>query len=197
MSASARSVQDLVDLVEGGGGAPCLLFWGHRRERDGSMGTGCLAAGWPAPFELHGVRFATVEHHLAWAKARLAGEPEMMDAALRASHPGVARSVGLDVPLAREVWQEQRWEIAVAAHAAKFEQNPAEGAYLDATAPQVLVGTDPADTVWGIGLLATDPAVHDPRTWRGQNLLGFTLMEVRDRRAVTGTARATGATSRN
>ena len=38
----------------------------------------------------------------------------------------------------------------------------------------------PYDTIWGIGLAAEDPRAKDPSQWRGQNLLGFALMEVRD-----------------
>jgi predicted NAD-dependent protein-ADP-ribosyltransferase YbiA (DUF1768 family) len=37
------------------------------------------------------------------------------------------------------------------------------------------------DRVWGIGLAATDQGAHDPRRWRGENLLGFALMQARNR----------------
>lgn len=37
----------------------------------------------------------------------------------------------------------------------------------------------PVDAVWGIGLAADDARARDPRSWRGQNLLGFALMEAR------------------
>nr|WP_281033311.1 NADAR domain-containing protein [Nocardia concava] len=37
----------------------------------------------------------------------------------------------------------------------------------------------PRDTIWGIGLGAENPAAADPSQWRGENLLGFALMEAR------------------
>ena len=37
------------------------------------------------------------------------------------------------------------------------------------------------DRVWGIGLAADDEAAEDPERWRGPNLLGFALMEARER----------------
>lgn len=35
------------------------------------------------------------------------------------------------------------------------------------------------DRIWGIGLLMRDERRFDMAQWRGQNLLGFSLMEVR------------------
>jgi predicted NAD-dependent protein-ADP-ribosyltransferase YbiA (DUF1768 family) len=35
--------------------------------------------------------------------------------------------------------------------------------------------------IWGVGKAATNPDVARPSAWRGLNLLGFALMEVRER----------------
>jgi predicted NAD-dependent protein-ADP-ribosyltransferase YbiA (DUF1768 family) len=37
------------------------------------------------------------------------------------------------------------------------------------------------DSVWGIGLATDEPSIENPLQWRGENLLGYALMEVRDR----------------
>ena len=37
------------------------------------------------------------------------------------------------------------------------------------------------DCIWGIGLFMADPDRFDITSWRGQNLLGYTLMMVRDK----------------
>ena len=39
----------------------------------------------------------------------------------------------------------------------------------------------PVDRIWGIGLAAEDARASQPEQWRGLNLLGYALMEVRDR----------------
>lgn len=38
----------------------------------------------------------------------------------------------------------------------------------------------PYDSIWGIALQGNSPETKDLLKWRGQNLLGFALMEVRD-----------------
>lgn len=38
----------------------------------------------------------------------------------------------------------------------------------------------PYDNIWGIRLSAGSPEAQEPQKWRGKNLLGFALMEVRD-----------------
>ena len=44
----------------------------------------------------------------------------------------------------------------------------------------LLVEASPYDNIWGIRLSASSSEAQDPMKWRGQNLLGFALMEVRD-----------------
>lgn len=53
--------------------------------------------------------------------------------------------------------------------------------YLLGTGERVLVEASPMDRVWGIGLATADERAADPARWRGLNLLGFALMETRDR----------------
>ena len=38
----------------------------------------------------------------------------------------------------------------------------------------------PVDPIWGIGLSAYDKEAHTKETWKGLNLLGKILTEVRD-----------------
>ena len=52
--------------------------------------------------------------------------------------------------------------------------------FLLSTGKRVLVETSPVDKVWGIGLAQDDDAATNPNLWKGENLLGFALMEVRE-----------------
>jgi ribA/ribD-fused uncharacterized protein len=63
--------------------------------------------------------------------------------------------------------------------AAKFGQHPALRDFLLGTGDRVLAEASPYDTVWGIGRSADEPEARHPARWRGLNLLGFALMDVR------------------
>ena len=62
---------------------------------------------------------------------------------------------------------------------AKF-QNSELKSKLKATGDAVLAEGAVRDCIWGIGLSMTDPKRLEMEKWRGQNLLGFSLMMVRD-----------------
>ena len=42
------------------------------------------------------------------------------------------------------------------------------------------VEASPYDTVWGVGLTEDDPLILNKKNWKGQNLLGIILTEVRN-----------------
>lgn len=79
------------------------------------------------------------------------------------------------------MWARERFGIVVEGSVHKFSSDQALLGYLLGTAGRVLVEASPLDRVWGIGLAADDPRAHDPARWRGDNLLGFALMEARER----------------
>ncbi|MEO3764409.1 NADAR family protein [Streptomyces sp. B8F3] len=157
-----------------------LYFWGHRPRREGVVDAACLSQWWPVEFEVDGVGYATAEHWMMAAKARLFGDEAAVARILATSHPGAAKAEGRKVRGFDEaVWQEHRFAAVVRGNLAKFGQHPALGAYLRGTGSRVLVEASPVDRVWGIGLAATDDGAEDPGAWRGLNLLGFALMDVR------------------
>lgn len=84
-------------------------------------------------------------------------------------------------PAHRQPNLTQRLEIVVAGNVAKFSQNPPMLETLLATGDKTLVEASPFDRIWGIGLRADDARVYDPTQWRGENLLGQALVEVRQR----------------
>ncbi|MEW2378792.1 NADAR family protein [Micromonospora sp. NPDC047812] len=178
---SPRSVAELVAAVHAGEKIRYLHFWGHRPQRDGSVGPGCLSQWWPAPFTDGERTYATAEHWMMWHKAMLFGDAPAADRILAAGHPQRAKSIGRQVRGFDQVtWEARRHDIVVAGSVAKFGQHDDLRAFLLGTGERVLVEASPLDRVWGIGLAADDPRADDPARWQGANLLGFALMAARD-----------------
>ncbi|CAM5660466.1 hypothetical protein SALBM217S_01487 [Streptomyces griseoloalbus] len=66
----------LIEAVRAGERVKYLHFWGHRPLPDGRIGPSCLSQWWPSPFTVDGVEYATAEHWMMAAKARLFGDAE-------------------------------------------------------------------------------------------------------------------------
>ena len=62
----------------------------------------------------------------------------------------------------------------------KFEQNEALKEFLVNTGDRILVEASLRDKIWGIGPEQNHTDAADLNKWRGLNLLGFALMEVRN-----------------
>ena len=174
------SIEELSHLLTTGQPVKYLYFWGHRPQRDGSVGPGCLSQWWPAPFTVDGQSFATAEHYMMWRKALLFGDPRSAELIVAAPHPQRAKAFGRQVSgFDQQTWERERSAIVVEGSVAKFGQHPRLRDFLLATGERVLVEASPTDRIWGIGLAADDERAADPGSWRGRNLLGFALMRAR------------------
>ncbi|MFH9007489.1 NADAR family protein [Streptomyces afghaniensis] len=172
----------LIGAVRAGARIKYLHFWGHRPRPDGRIGASCLSQWWPAPFTVDGVEYATAEHWMMAGKARLFEDAAAERAVLSAAHPAEAKKAGRLVRGFDEaIWERERFRIVVEGSVHKFGAHPELREFLLGTGDRVLVEASPVDRVWGIGLSADDEAAADPERWRGPNLLGFALMEARDR----------------
>ncbi|OAR22415.1 hypothetical protein A8W25_22465 [Streptomyces sp. ERV7] len=177
-----EKIDNLIAQVKDGERVEFLHFWGHAPRRDGTLGPSCFSQWWPSPFTVDGVEYATAEHWMMASKARLFADPEAERAALTASTPAEAKNAGRLVRgFDEEVWRRERYGIVVTGSVHKFGGSTALRTYLLSTGTRVLVEASPLDRIWGIGLAADAPEASDPANWRGQNLLGFALMETRER----------------
>ncbi len=176
------SREALLERVRAGARIKYLYFWGHRPRPDGRLGPGCLSQWWPSPFTVDGVEYATAEHWMMAAKARLFADADAERRVLAAAHPAEAKKAGRLVRgFDEERWARERFGIVVEGSVHKFASDPALRRFLLDTGDRVLVEASPVDRVWGIGLAAGDEAAADPERWRGPNLLGFALMAARER----------------
>ncbi|MFD7477865.1 NADAR family protein [Streptomyces sp. NPDC059837] len=180
--AKIDSWEALVSAVRSGARVKYLHFWGHRPRPDGQVSASCLSQWWPSPFVVDGVSYATAEHWMMAGKARLFGDAEAERRAIEAASPALAKKAGRLVRGFDEAtWQRERFGIVVEGSVHKFAAHPELRAFLLGTRARVLVEASPMDRVWGIGLATDDERTANPERWRGLNLLGFALMEARER----------------
>ena len=179
---SVRSIDDLQSLVRKGIRPKYQFFWGHKPRYVGSIDQSCLSNWFPSPFEVDSITYPTLEHYMMAEKARLFGDEEIRTEILAAENPGKAKSLGRKVKgFNEETWTSNRFGIVVAGAVAKFTQNRELGEFLLRTGNKVLVEASPQDRIWGIGMNAQHEHANKPQKWNGLNLLGFALMEARQR----------------
>ena len=166
-----------------------------KHERDGFDGTqvvetkdfvffwkppGVFSQWTEATFEIDGITYNCAEQFMMAAKARLFGDRVIEAQILASSSPQRQKALGRKVSgFDDTVWSRECLGLVIQGNLAKFDQNPELREILLATGDKVLVEASPLDRLWGVGLSADDAQILDRSQWRGKNLLGQALMEVR------------------
>ena len=157
------------------------LFWGHQPAEDGQLTKSCLSQWWMEDFWSIANTYLCMEQYMMAAKAELFGDSEIQEQILKCSDPKQIKALGRKVRgFDQKVWDKFKYAIVLNGNWCKFSQNRDLREFLLSTGDSVLVEASPYDNIWGIRLAASSPEAQDPMKWRGQNLLGFALMEVRD-----------------
>lgn len=125
---------------------------------------------YPCSFEIDGIKFSSTEQAFMWNKAHLFQDKEMESKILATTNPASVKKYGRLVKNFNDsVWTKVRQDIMYQVNLAKFSQNPKLKELLLSTGDAHLYEDSPTDYVWGVGANGT-----------GQNLLGKTLMKVRE-----------------
>ena len=176
-----KNVNELIEHIQQDNPVEFLFFWGHQKPKTG-IGKSCFSQWYEVSFEANGNYYKTAEHFMMAEKAKLFGDSDSEQKAIDAGSPKEAKNIGRSVKGFNEnTWLKHRFEIVVNANIAKFSQNKDLLNFLLDSKDSILVEASPADNIWGIGLAADDESSKKPQFWKGENLLGFALMEVRDR----------------
>lgn len=158
-----------------------LFFWGHQPNKDGKITKTCFSQWWLSSFKVEKVTYKTAEHWMMAKKAELFQDQEILEKILEADSPAEAKKLGREVRnYDDKIWLENRFEIVKEGNLHKFSQNKVLKEFLINTKERVLAEASPVDPIWGIGMASDHKDVMNPEKWKGLNLLGFALMEVRD-----------------
>jgi ribA/ribD-fused uncharacterized protein len=157
-----------------------LFFWGHQPAKDGIITKSCFSQWWMASFENDGKLYLTAEHFMMARKAALFGDTEIEEQILGTKSPKDVKALGRKINnFNNDIWNEHKYEIVKEGNFFKFGQNEELREFLVGTKSKVIVEASPVDPIWGIGMSENDPDAQSPELWKGENLLGFALMEVR------------------
>ena len=141
---------------------------------------GYLSNWYPSPFDLDGVHYSSAEQYIMYQKCVIFGDAVSADAVLATDDPKQQQAIGRHAKgYIEKVWAGQRSLVAVRGLFAKFSQNGELKMKLLNTGDAWLVECAHGDTTWACGIRLNEPERFDAGKWRGQNVLGFALMEVR------------------
>lgn len=158
-----------------------FFFWGHTPKEDNIVDKSCLSQWYNSTFIVDGKLYASTEHWMMSQKALLFNDKATFEKILSCENPAAAKNIGrLIQNYNDESWDKHKMEIVVKGNIHKFGQNEILLDFLLNTLDKILVEASPVDSIWGIGLAQDSKNIEDVNTWRGENLLGFALMQVRD-----------------
>lgn len=157
-----------------------VFFWGHT-QKDNEITKTCFSQWYPCTFVVDGITYYTAEQYMMAQKALLFQDEDIFHEIMEAKHPKEYKALGRKIRgFDEKVWNEKKGQIVIEGNYAKFSQNESLKEFLLTTGNRVLVEASPYDKVWGIKLAANTPNIENPTIWKGENLLGFALMEVRE-----------------
>ncbi|WP_319591939.1 NADAR family protein [uncultured Draconibacterium sp.] len=159
----------------------CLFFYSNSPEKIGKVDSSCLSQWYKCRFKYNGFIFQSTEQWMMLQKAIAFDDYRACCDIMQSETPKEAKEIGRKIRnFKEESWERYRYEIVVFGNILKFSQNKELGEYLLNTGNKVLVETSSVDLIWGVGMTENNPEITNPNNWRGKNLLGFALMEVRD-----------------
>lgn len=129
-------------------------------------------------------RFHNTEQYFMFVKAKTFGDDEIAkEIIVKGKNPAIAKALGRKVKnYDDKVWNEKRYQVMLEANMEKYTQNEIlKNSLLNKKYDgKHFVEASPYDTIWGIGV-GEKEAKDDESNWRGTNLLGKVLDEVRNK----------------
>lgn len=157
-----------------------IFFWGHTAAKN-TVTKSCFSQWYKANFTENGQTFCCTEQYMMAHKALLFQDHNTFARILNTKDPQQIKELGRQVKnFQGDVWDKHKCTIVTKGNYLKFSQNKTLKAFMLQTKNKVLAEASPVDKIWGIGLAEDSEKVKNPLLWKGQNLLGFCLMEVRD-----------------
>lgn len=157
-----------------------LFFYGHTNDKK-EVTKLSLSQWYIKDFKENDLLFNCMEKYMMYNKALLFDDKDIANEILNNNQPKAIKELGRKVKnFNDELWDKMKYKIVFTGNYYKFSQNTDLRNFLLSTKNKVLVEASPYDKVWGIKMKYNDENIENPFCWKGENLLGFALMEARD-----------------
>ncbi len=142
---------------------------------------GYLSNWYLSDFTIGGIKYSSIEQYMMYQKAICFNDREIAEKILQTDNVGKIKALGREVKDYNDtVWNGLRQITVYDGLLEKFRQNDELKEKLLSTNADILAECAVADKIWGIGISMKDEKRFDMSKWQGQNLLGFTIMRVRE-----------------
>ena len=143
---------------------------------------GCFSNWYPAEFDYAGRHYANSEQFMMYHKVIMFHKHDLAEQIMSTQDPAKCKKIaGQKFPeFKQELWEKTCRTIVKRGVKAKFSQNRQLLDVLLGTGNDLLAECSPYDRKWGIGIDINDPDRLDVSKWKGKNLLGRLLMQVRE-----------------
>ena len=157
-----------------------LFFYGHTNDKK-EINKSSLSQWYIKDFKINDITFNCMEKYMMYNKALLFDDKKTAYEILKSNQPKAIKELGRKVNnFNGDVWDKIKYTIVITGNYHKFSQNADLRNFLLSTKNKILAEASPYDKVWGIKMKYDDENIENPFLWKGENLLGFALMEVRD-----------------
>ena len=132
-------------------------------------------------FTVNGITFSSMEQYKMYQKAVCFKDEEIAEKILATTDVAVIKALGRQVKGYNDgYWNGVRQLLVYEGLKEKFTQNENLKKLLLDTEDSILAEGAVNDRIWGIGLSMKDSNRLESEKWRGQNLLGYAMMMVRN-----------------
>lgn len=162
------------ELISGGERLEAIYF--HKPGEP----NGFLSNWYPSELVIDGVQYSSAGQYIMYRKCLILGEPELAQKVMETDNPSEQQKIARNAGCSKVLWDGMRQAVTMRALLAKFGQNEELRTKLLRTLDAYLVECAQSDKVWACGVSLYNDDRKDMSKWKGKNILGFTLMEVRN-----------------
>ena len=142
---------------------------------------GYLSNWYLSEFKVDSIQFSSMEQYMMYKKAIVFNDTKIAKEILETTDVSKIKTLGRQVLNYNDThWNGVRQIIIYKGLLEKFSRNEDLKKRLLNTGNDILAECAVQDKIWGIGLSMKDVNRWDMEKWRGENLLGFALMLVRE-----------------